>query len=158
MLHRAVKLEMKEGTLLELTFQDGKVKQYDVSALFRKIPRLAALENRDVFLSGRLRGPHGMTWNGGLDLSAETVYEGGVTVRTEKTGAGAAAGLAVAAARARKGVSQKELAAAAGIDQSDLSKIERGAANPSVLTLSRIAEALNGRLNITITGAEGVER
>ena len=150
MLHRAVRLELKEGTLLELTFQDGKVKQYDVSVLFKKMPRFEPLEDRDVFLSGRLEGPYCVTWDRELDLSAETVYEGGVTVRIEKIKAGAAAGLAVAAARARKGVSQKELATAAGIDQSDLSKIERGAANPSVLTLGRIAEALNGQLSITI--------
>ena len=41
-------------------------------------------------------------------------------------------GNAVAAARAKKGISQKELSEATGIDQSDLSKIERGVANPSV--------------------------
>ena len=36
------------------------------------------------------------------------------------------------------------------IDQSDISKIERGVANPSVTTLDRIAAALGGHLSITI--------
>ena len=59
-------------------------------------------------------------------------------------------GNAVAAARAKKGISQKELSEATGIDQSDLSKIERGAANPSVGTLNRIAEALDAKLFVSI--------
>jgi len=35
------------------------------------------------------------------------------------------------------------------MDQSDLSKIERGMANPSVQTLNRIASALEARLQIS---------
>ena len=46
--------------------------------------------------------------------------------------------------------SQKELAEVTGIDQSDLSKIERGVANPSVGTLKRIADALDAQLLISI--------
>ena len=38
-------------------------------------------------------------------------------------------------------------------DQSDISKIERGVANPSVATLERIAAALGGRLTIAIETA-----
>ena len=57
---------------------------------------------------------------------------------------------AVASARALSGMSQKQLAAATGIDQSDISKIERGVANPSVSTLERIAKALGGQLAIHI--------
>ena len=60
-------------------------------------------------------------------------------------------GNAVAAARAKKGLSQKELSALSGIDQSDLSRIERGTANPSVNTLSRIAQALDAKLTILLT-------
>ena len=69
------------------------------------------------------------------------------------TGSSAAnqiAASAVASARALSGMSQKQLAAATGIDQSDISKIERGVANPSVSTLERIARALGGQLAIQI--------
>ena len=51
---------------------------------------------------------------------------------------------------ALSGMSQKQLEAATGIDQSDISKIERGVANPSVSTLERIAKALGGKLAISI--------
>ena len=57
---------------------------------------------------------------------------------------------AVAAARAKKGLSQKELSDLTGIDQSELSEIERGTATPSVNTLNRIAKALDTKLLISI--------
>ena len=89
-------------------------------------------------------------WNDDLDIEAETIYEEGDTVRTIKPAANIVVGNAVAAARAKKGISQKELSEATEIDQSDLSKIERGVANPSVGTLNRIAEALDAKLFVSI--------
>ena len=47
-------------------------------------------------------------------------------------------------------MTQKELSEITGIDQSDISKIERGIANPSVGTLYRIAAALDSELVISI--------
>ena len=150
MFHKAIKLEYKEGTTLELTFQDGKVKCYDMSVLFGKYPQLTALRDRTLFTSGQLLGPYGIVWNDDLDIEAETIYEDGITVREEKPAAFIMVGNAVAAARARKGISQKELSDLTGIDQSDISKIERGIANPSVNTLSRIAQALGAKLQISL--------
>ena len=136
--------------MLELTFSDGKVKRYDMSALFGKYPQLTALRDRALFTSGKLLGSYGIVWNDDLDVEAETVYEDGETVREEKPAAFTMVGNAVAAARARKGLSQKELSELTGIDQSDLSKIERGIANPSVNTLNRIAQALEATLIISL--------
>ncbi len=150
MFHRAIDLEFGEGTVLNLTFQDGKVKQYDMAVLFEKYPQLCALKNRELFLSGRLMGSYGIIWNDDLDIEAETIYEEGETVQIVKLGANIMAGNAVSSARAKMDISQKELSEATGIDQSDISKIERGAANPSVNTLNRIAEALGAKLVISI--------
>ena len=135
--------------MLELAFRDGKVKQYDRAVLFDKYPQLKALKDRELFLSGKLAGGYGVIWNDYLDIEAETVYEEGVTVRTERPPAGVAVGDAAAAARAERGMSQTELSSVTGIDQSDISRIERGAANPSVGTLERIAKALDAKLVIT---------
>ena len=150
MFHKAIDLKFKDGTELELTFQDGKVKRFDMSCLFLKYPQLCALENRELFLSGSLMGGYGIRWNDDLDIEAETIYEEGNTIRIEKPAANVMVGRAVAAARARKALSQKELSGLTGIDQSDLSKIERGIANPSVNTLNRIAEALEMELFVSI--------
>ena len=150
MFHKATDLRFLEGTAMEIVFQDGKVKQYDMVSLFDKYPQLRALEDRELFLSGKLMGAYGIIWNDDLDIETETIYEDGVTVREEQPTANQAAASAVASARALSGMSQKQLAAATGIDQSDISKIERGIANPSVSTLERIAKALGGQLAIQI--------
>lgn len=153
MFHKAVDMRFLEGTALEVIFQDGKVKQYDMARLFDKYPQLRALEDRSLFLSGKLMGGYGIIWNDDLDIETETIYEDGMTIREEEPMATLAAASAVASARALSGLSQKKLAAITGIDQSDISKIERGVANPSVATLERIAKALGGRLSIRITKA-----
>ena len=150
MFHKAVKLEMKEGTTLELAFQDGKVKRYDMSMLFTKYPQLADLKDRDLFLSGQLMGAYGIIWNDDLDIETETIYEDGITVGSSSIPYNVSVGNAVLAARAKAGISQKELANLTGIDQSDISKIERGVANPSVNTLNRIAVALGAQLVVSI--------
>ena len=112
--------------------------------------QLKQLKDRDLFLSGRMMGPFGIVWNDDLDIETETIYEDGVTVRQEKRTIHQASSQAVCAARAAAGISQKQLAVLTGIDQSDISKIERGLANPSVATLDRIANALGGQLKISI--------
>ena len=153
MFHRAVHLEFKEGTRLEVLFRDGVVKSYDIAVLFERYPQLKVLEDRSLFCSGKLMA-YGIVWNDDLDIETEAIYEDGATVRVATTMPNATAGEAVLAARARKGWSQKQLSQASGIDQSDISKIERGVANPSVSTLARIAEALGCELRISIAEVE----
>ena len=126
-----------------------------MASLFDKYPQLRALEDRDLFLSGRLMGAYGIVWNDDLDIEAETIYEDGETIRTEKPVIENPAARAVAAARAVSGLSQKQLAQMTGIDQSDISKIERGTANPSISTLERIAKALGGKLTVSIAIPDG---
>ncbi len=153
MFHKAVKCRFLQGTSLEVTFQDGKVKRYDMRSLFNKYSQLRALEDRDLFLSGKLTGGYGIIWNDDLDIETETIYEEGETIRTDPPYTLNAAARAVSAARAEAGISQKELSVLSGIDQSDISKIERGVANPSIGTLERIAEALQARLYVKISQA-----
>lgn len=46
-------------------------------------------------------------------------------------------------ARKRSNMTQKELAEKTGIDQSDISKIETGNANPTLAVLKRLAEGMD---------------
>ena len=48
--------------------------------------------------------------------------------------------------REKRGLTQTELAERSGVDQSDISRIERGSAFPNERTLIRIAEALDADL------------
>lgn len=50
--------------------------------------------------------------------------------------------------RERHGLTQSELADRCGIDQGDISRIERGATSPTARTLQRIAEAMGAELRL----------
>lgn len=114
----------------------------------RKYPQLRALEDRNLFLSGKLMGAYGIVWSDELDLEVETVYEDGQLVRQESVPANIAVGKALLAARARAAMSQVELASKTGINQADISRIERGLSNPSIGTLQRLAVALGSELKV----------
>lgn len=58
-------------------------------------------------------------------------------------------GLQFRDARVAQGMSQRELAERAGVRQADISRIERGAGNPTEVTLQRLATALERRLELT---------
>ena len=77
MFHKATGLKLLEGTALEVSFEDGTVKRYDMRKLFSKYPQLRALEDRTLFLSAKLIGGYGIIWNDELDLETETVYVDG---------------------------------------------------------------------------------
>lgn len=84
MFHKAIDLKFKEGTVVEVTFQDGMVKQYDMMVLSKKYPQVSALKDRKLFLSGRLMGYYGIIWNDDIDIETEEIYEFGETIYTEK--------------------------------------------------------------------------
>ncbi len=149
MFHKAINLEFLSGTSITVTFQDGNVKEYDMKNLFSKYPQLKALENRNLFLSGRLQGSYGIVWTDELDVETETIYEEGKTLKKLKRQLHESTSSAVISARAHAGLSQKELSLATGISQADISRLETGISNPSVSTLERIAEALGAKLKVT---------
>jgi len=55
---------------------------------------------------------------------------------------------AIIDARKRAGFTQKQLSEKTGIAQGDISKIERGEANPSLRTLKRLATGMDMKLNL----------
>jgi DNA-binding XRE family transcriptional regulator len=56
--------------------------------------------------------------------------------------------LQVSDLRERHGLTQQQLAALCGIDQADISRIERGSTSPTTRTLQRIAEALDADVRL----------
>ena len=137
---KAIKLILKEKTTFDLFFYDGTVKRYDILSLSDKFPQLNDLKDRKLFLKGHLLGWGGVVWNDDLDVSSETVYDDGKDVTNEYDDTdilNIIIGYQIKEKRLQKEMSQEELAKKAGIDQSDLSKIERGILNPSVKMLKK---------------------
>ena len=148
---QAVKLVLKENTTFDLYFMDGSVKRYDILSLSDKFPQLNALKDRKLFLQGKLPGWGGVIWNDELDIGCETVYEDGVDVTNEYDDIDIVVfGYKVKRRRLELDLSQSELAKRIGIDQSDLSKVEKGLANPTYKMMKRIAKALDCNLDIDL--------
>lgn len=57
-------------------------------------------------------------------------------------------GLQFRDARVAQGLTQKDLSVRSGVSQADISRIERGAGNPTESTLHRLAFVLNRRLEL----------
>ena len=149
---KAIKLILKEDTTFDLFFYDGTVKRYDILSLSDKFPQLNNLKDRKLFLKGHLLGWGGIVWNDDLDVSSETVYVEGKDVTNEYDDTdilNIVIGYQIKEKRLQKEMSQEELAKKAGIDQSDLSKIERGTLNPSVKMLKIIAKGLGLKLKLS---------
>ena len=76
---------------------------------------------------------------------AETAGEAELRSRFE---AAIQLGLQFRDARVALGLSQRELSQRSGVRQADISRIERGAGNPTEMTLQRLANALEKRLQL----------
>lgn len=63
-------------------------------------------------------------------------------------------GSLIRAARREQGLTQKQLAARAGITQTVMSRTESGAGNPTLSLLEEIAAALDMQLDISLVGLE----
>ena len=146
---KSIKLILKEGTTFDLYFLDGTIKRYDILSLANKFPQLNALKDRELFLKGKLLGWSGVYWNEDLDIECDTVYEEGIDVSKEYDDIeNVVLGYKIRELRRNAGLSQVELASKAGIDQSDLSKIEKGLANPSIKQITRVLSVLNQKITI----------
>ena len=150
-MNKAIKLVLKERTIIDVYFLNQSVKRYDVLSLANKFPQLNALKDRNLFLKGHLFGWSGIVWNDELDVDCDTVYDEGIDVTDEYDDVIlVAVGYNIKQLRIEKNLTQEELAKLIGMDQADLSKLEKGLANPSVKTLNRIAEGLQSKISISI--------
>ena len=79
---------------------------------------------------------------------ARTVYESASLVFEREVQARAVLGHQLKSARAEHGLTQPALAEATGVHQSEISRIESGAANPTVSTLTKLGAALGLSLQL----------
>lgn len=151
MIHRIKKVQVQDEFVILAVFQNGIEKAYDIRNLYSVFPQFKLLEqNQELFASVKVdAGGYGISWNDELDLEAEEIWEEGKeTGKIHEMDIVCMIGQELSEARVRKGITQKELSERIGIYQAEISKIERGLANPSVSTLKRIAEGIGMRVEI----------
>lgn len=151
MTHRILEVKTLENFVVSVVFQDGIEKVYDIRSICSKYPQFLTFEsNTELFRKVQVDvGGCGISWNDDLDLSSEEIWDNGeLTGNVHKVDVLSELGSSLTKARDRAKVTQKELAEKVHIYQGDISKIERGAANPSVKTLQRLAEGMGMRVKI----------
>lgn len=149
---------MKNFTLL-VCFQNGIEKQYDMSKVISMFPQFSVLEkDHELFEKVYVDvGGYGITWNDDLDLDAEEIWEEGIeTGKIEDVSTADLLAVSLVSARMEAGLTQKQLAEITGIYQADISKIERGLANPSLSTLKRLADGMGMALKIEFVSKQNI--
>ena len=151
MTHRIIAVKALDNFVISVVFQNGVEKEYDMRNLYPVFPQFKEFEtNIDLFKLVKVdTGGYGISWNDDLDLCAEDIWNDGVEI-SSKYEVEILHLLAENLIRARDdlGMTQRQLSEATGIYQADISKIERGLANPSVSTLKRLADGLGMKLSI----------
>lgn len=151
MHHKIEEVKVLPDYYIETRFLGGAVKKYDVKKLFIEFPQFKRFESdMELFTDIQVdMGGYGISWNDELDLDAETIWEDGILIeQTPESNINKLLAYQLLMARKSANVTQKQLAEITGIYQGDISKIERGIGNPSLMTLSRLAEGLEMQLDI----------
>lgn len=151
MTHKIISVKPMENFILLVGFQNGIEKTYDMRNLYPVFPQFKVFES-DIGLFNQVQvdtGGYGVSWNDNLDLDAEDIWEDGVeTGNKQEVDTVMALAENLIKARDITGMTQKQLSESTGIYQADISKIERGLANPSLSTLKRLAEGMGLKLRI----------
>ena len=152
MNHRIYSVDVSSDTCIEVVFFDGAVKEYDVKRLSEYDKKYAdLLRNKKLYENVNVSDNRcGIKWGDSVDyyVDSETLYYEGILVEKKFIG-DAKVQLAHRLTKIREhlGMTQKELEKKTGIHQADISKIERGIANPSIETITRLADAMNYSVN-----------
>ena len=150
MAHRVQSVSMIDQNILQAIFIGGEVIQYDLRKMLSILPQFQEIINNPS-LASKVHadtGGYGVSWSDDLDLDSETIWEDGVFIRIESVDPSLALASSLARAREYAMLTQKQLSEKTGIYQSDISKLERGNANPSLRTLQRLAAGMGMNIRI----------
>lgn len=151
MTHRISSVKVIEKNIIFVTFRNGIEVEYNVSQLYSSFPQFSILENNyRLFKQVKVdAGGYGISWNDELDLDAEEIWLSGTrTGKIYDIDINIAVAENLIDARNTIEMTQKQLAEATDMYQTDISKIENGVANPSLSTLKRLADGMNMQLKI----------
>lgn len=148
MTHRIQSVKPLNDLRVSVLFQNGVEKEYDIHNLYSVFPQFKEFEmNSDLFNQVQVDvGGYGISWNDNLDLDAEDIWDDGIEVCIHDMDVAFLLAESLMKMRDKAGMTQKQLAEVTGIYQADISKIERGLANPSLSTLKRLAEGMGAKL------------
>ena len=79
MFHKIKNIIVNDNFTLDVEFENGEIKHYDVKPLFNELKVFKSLENNiDLFKKVYVdTGGYGIVWNDNIDLSSEELYNNG---------------------------------------------------------------------------------
>jgi len=153
MFQKITSLATLPDYVLLVGFQNGEFRQFDLKPLIEKYPPFKSLtEVSGLYESAKIDiGGYGIVWNDDLDISADGIYEKGVSCTPPQNIEVYRQNLIdeLIAARRNAGLSQKQLEILSGIAQPCIARTEKGTTDPKLSTLLKMLEPLGLTLSIT---------
>lgn len=129
-------------------FADGEARLFTADELVAQHEEFSILQDSDLFCTAELAAEgYGISWGEELDLGCKEVYEGSTRVNVANA-EGTRVISEVVIARHEKGLSQAKLAAAAGVKQPVVARLETGVNSPRLDTLLKILTPLGKTLQV----------
>ena len=133
-------------------FADGETRLLDVQQLISTRDEFATLSDPKVFDAVQLAAEgYGISWGNDLDLGCKEVYEASRSVNVVKEESTRVIS-EVVEARHKTGLSQAKLAAAAGVKQPVVARLETHVNSPRLDTLLKILTPLGKTVKIVNLG------
>ena len=82
MFYKIKKVTPLDNMLLQVEFENGTIKNYDVKKLKERWQIFKDLENKTLFEHVKVdAGGYGIAWNSEIDLSCNEVWENGIPIQ-----------------------------------------------------------------------------
>lgn len=143
---------------LVIWFVDGETRFFDATPLIKERKEFKALANGDLFSLVELAAEgYGVSWGDTLDLGCKEIFEGSVPLNVVGTESDRVIS-EVVGARHESGLSQAKLAAAAGVKQPVVARLETRVNSPRLDTLLKVLTPLGKTLRVVdLADVSGME-
>lgn len=133
---------------LVVWFADGEARLFDAAQHIRKNNEFAPLKDEEFFNTAELAAEgYGISWGNELDMGCKEIFEGSTKVSVVDTESWRVIS-EVVESRHESGLSQAKLAAAAGVKQPVVARLETGVNSPRLDTLLKILTPLGKTLQV----------
>lgn len=146
--NQIVKIYLKDNHLLQALCSDGLFREVDINDLIVSYALYEPLKDKNLFNKAKLKANFIIEWNYDIDLFGDYIFENGKIIKNIESPTIPLIGFKIKQARLAKEMSQKKLAKLSGIEQSEISRLEKGLINPSIEYLEKITNILGLKINL----------
>lgn len=146
--NQIVKIYLKDNHLLQALCSDGLFREININDLIDSYTMYEPLKDKNLFNKAKLKANFIIEWNYDIDLFGDYIFKKGKIIKNIESPTIPLIGFKIKQARLAKEMSQKKLAKLSGIEQSEISRLEKGLINPSIEYLEKITNILGLKINL----------